>query len=100
MGDSDFREIQLVDCKPPHFQECPPRVIIQRFQRWRMADVIDLTQKLLQRTVDSVEVEITLNRAFRRLNIVKRAVREMREGGSTDVDIADALRDAADDLSR
>jgi hypothetical protein len=65
-----------------------------------MAEVIDLTRKLLQRAVDSVEVEVTLNRAFRRLNIVERAVREMREDGATNVDIADALRHAADELSR
>ena len=63
-----------------------------------MADVIDLTPKLLERTVDTLLVEQIVQRAFRRLRILNQAISQMREEGSTDADIADTLLYGAGEL--
>ena len=64
-----------------------------------MADVIDLTPKLLERSVDTLLVEQTVQRAFHRLRILNQAISQMREEGSTDADIADTLLYGAGELA-
>ena len=68
-----------------------------------MADVIDLTPKLLERTVDTLLVEQTVQqtvqKAFHRLRILNQAISQMREEGSTDADIADTLLYGAAELA-
>jgi hypothetical protein len=67
-----------------------------------VADVIDLTPKLLERTVDTLLVEQTVQqtvqKAFQRLRILNQAISQMREEGSTDADIADTLLYGAGEL--
>jgi hypothetical protein len=88
-----------VDFSPRRFHANAPSVNLREAREVTVADVIDLTPKLLERTVDTLLVEQTVQRAFRRLRILNQAISQMREEGSTDADIADTLLYGAGELA-
>jgi hypothetical protein len=87
-----------VDFSPHRFHANAPSVNLREAREGTVAEVIDLTPKLLERTVDTLLVEQTVQRAFRRLRILNQAISQMREEGSTDADIADTLLYGAGEL--
>jgi hypothetical protein len=91
-----------VDFSPRRFHANAPSVNLREAREVTVADVIDLTPKLLERTVDTLLVEQTVQqtvqKAFRRLRILNQAISQMREEGSTDADIADTLLYGAGEL--